>query len=108
MRGPYPARSFLSLHLRILFQPLRRSGISDPHPLQITPRRLVRMSVALFALVWVNLYMGIYNHLRLDIKHEHSVQYSSDVEWFAYSLLLKRLSTHRNATLLIDQVVVRA
>ncbi len=27
--------------------------------------------VALFALVWVaNQYMSIYNHLRLDIKHE--------------------------------------
>jgi hypothetical protein len=27
--------------------------------------------IALFALVWVaNKYMSIYNHLRLDIKHE--------------------------------------
>lgn len=27
--------------------------------------------ISLFALVWVaNQYMGIYNHLRLDIKHE--------------------------------------
>jgi hypothetical protein len=27
--------------------------------------------IALFALVWVaNQYMSIYNHLRLDIKHE--------------------------------------
>ena len=27
--------------------------------------------IALFALVWIsNLYMSIYNHLRLDIKHE--------------------------------------
>lgn len=28
--------------------------------------------VAFFALVWIaNQYMSIYNHLRLDIKHEH-------------------------------------
>ncbi len=29
-------------------------------------------TVSLFALVWVaNLYMSIYNRIRLDIKHEH-------------------------------------
>jgi hypothetical protein len=28
--------------------------------------------IALFALVWVcNFYMGLYNRLRLNIKHEH-------------------------------------
>jgi hypothetical protein len=27
--------------------------------------------IALFALVWIaNQYMSVYNHLRLDIKHE--------------------------------------
>ncbi|MGA8619916.1 MAG: hypothetical protein WB660_15520 [Candidatus Sulfotelmatobacter sp.] len=37
--------------------------------------------IALFAMVWVgNQYMSIYNHLRLDIKHEQVEIHSKDEE----------------------------
>jgi hypothetical protein len=39
--------------------------------------------IALFALVWLaNLYMSIYNHLRLDIKHEQVEIHAKQKEHF--------------------------
>jgi hypothetical protein len=61
----------LFVYLRILFQPLRCSAV-----LILTGFKLLYYDwrgylVAFLALVWVaNQYMSVYNHLRLDIKHE--------------------------------------
>jgi hypothetical protein len=62
---------FLSLHLRILFQPYVAVAFLILTRFKLLYDDWRGYLIALFALVWVaNLYMGIYNHLRLDIKHE--------------------------------------
>jgi hypothetical protein len=71
--GEQPAapKVLLLIHLRILLQPLCGGAVPRHHALQTSLPDWRGYLISLFALVWVaNQYMSIYNHLRLDIKHE--------------------------------------
>ncbi len=76
-----PEKILLSLHLRILLQPLRHSLLPLHHALPVLYEDWRGYLVGGFALVWVaNQYMSLYNRLRLDIKSE-KIETASRRKW---------------------------
>jgi hypothetical protein len=68
-----PAQILLSLHLRILFQPLRYRGVPDNYSLQASVSRLARLPDRRLSLVWMaNVYMSLYGRIRLDLRRERA------------------------------------
>jgi hypothetical protein len=61
----------LLIHVRILLQPLRGVAVPGHHAVQTSLSRVEGIfHCPLRAGLGANQYMSIYNHLRLDIKHE--------------------------------------
>ena len=67
----FKAQIFLSVYLRILFQPLRYRHPAGNYPFQASLPDWRGYLVSLFALVWVaNVYMAGFARLQLDVRHE--------------------------------------